>query len=201
MRKALTIGELLITMTIIGVIAALVLPGIIQDYHKKVYTSKLKKTIETIEGAVHQACLDNNVSYFYQTPYAQFVMGGGNQQAFIDKYFPISANVNANPFASSYRYISGGDAGKPSALNSGYAKLTSGQAISFFCKSDRRCIFRIDLNSTEGPNIVGRDLFSVRIDEKTNKLYDEESSDKCGTKSQGEGCLNKLLEDNWTMNY
>ena len=34
MKKALTIGELLITMAIIGTIATLVLPGFLKDYHK-----------------------------------------------------------------------------------------------------------------------------------------------------------------------
>ena len=34
MRKGLTIGELLVTMAIIGVIAALVIPGFLKDYHK-----------------------------------------------------------------------------------------------------------------------------------------------------------------------
>ena len=67
MKKALTIGELLITMGIIGVIAMLTLPGFIQDYHKRVYTTKLKKSVEMIENAVNQACADNNLSYFYQT--------------------------------------------------------------------------------------------------------------------------------------
>ena len=37
MKKALTIGELLITMAIIGTIATLVLPGFLKDYHKKLY--------------------------------------------------------------------------------------------------------------------------------------------------------------------
>ena len=72
MRKALTIGELLVTMTIIGVIAALVLPGFLKDYHKRIYTTKLKKTYEILDNAINQACTDNNVSYFYQTPYATY---------------------------------------------------------------------------------------------------------------------------------
>ena len=55
MKKALTIGELLITMAIIGTIATLVLPGFLKDYHKKLYTARLKKTVEMLENAVNQA--------------------------------------------------------------------------------------------------------------------------------------------------
>ena len=86
MKKALTIGELLITMAIIGTIATLVLPGFLKDYHKKIYVARLKKSVELIENAINQACIDNNVSYFYQTPYAAS-NDKTSAQAFIDKYF------------------------------------------------------------------------------------------------------------------
>ena len=46
MRKALTVGELLITMAIIGVIAMLVLPGFLKDYHNRLYTTRLNKSYE-----------------------------------------------------------------------------------------------------------------------------------------------------------
>ena len=45
MRKALTIGELLITMTVIGVIAALTLPSFMKDYHNKLFTTRLKENL------------------------------------------------------------------------------------------------------------------------------------------------------------
>ena len=69
MRKALTIGELLITMAIIGVIAMLVLPGFLKDYHNRLYTTRLKKSYEQISDALERASIDSNVSYFGQTRY------------------------------------------------------------------------------------------------------------------------------------
>ena len=45
MKKALTIGELLITMAIIGTIATLVLPGFLKGYHKKLYVTRLMRII------------------------------------------------------------------------------------------------------------------------------------------------------------
>ena len=69
MKKALTIGELLVTMSIVGAIAVLILPSFIESYESKVYVTKLKKAVGMIENAVTQACAANNVSYFYQTKY------------------------------------------------------------------------------------------------------------------------------------
>ena len=148
MKKALTIGELLITMGIIGVIAMLTLPGFIQDYHKRVYTTKLKKSVEMIENAVNQACADNNVSYFYQTPYVNTADGGKHQQDFIDRYFKKAGGNNKNPFATKYQVLS---TGKVENLNlvseHGWAKLAGGEALSFYCANGNVgfCVFRIDI--------------------------------------------------------
>lgn len=204
MRKALTIGELLITMAIIGVIATLVLPGFLKDYHKKLYVAQLKKVYEMIDSAVNQACTDNNVSYFSQTPYSQYVAGGANQQAFIDKYFKKAAGSNANPFSTGYKRLTGASAGSPSGLvNSGFAKLAGGEAISFFCSSDITCYFRVDINSTDGPNIMGRDFFTIAINRRTNTLGNSNlyPPDTCTTSTLGTGCLERILQDSWEMKY
>lgn len=201
MKKALTIGELLVTMAIIGIIATLVLPGFLKDYHKKLYTAKLKKTVETIEIAVNQACIDNNVSYFNQTIYSKYVSGGANQQAFLDKYFKKVGNVTTSPFGAKYRSITSDTLNTVTFFNSGWAKLSSGEAISFFCNGATNCHFRIDINSTDGPNVGGRDFFVVNINPATNKLYNEYATASCTSSPKGEGCFGLLLENNWEMNY
>ena len=103
MRKALTIGELLITMTVIGVIAALTLPSFMKDYHNKLFTTRLKKLMKLFQiRAMEQACIDNNVSYFNQTPYAK--VGAVDKQAeFLNKYFKLSGEAitdGARPFCN-----------------------------------------------------------------------------------------------------
>ncbi len=208
MKKALTIGELLITMGIIGVIAMLTLPGFIQDYHKRVYTTKLKKSVEMIENAVNQACADNNVSYFYQTPYVNTADSGKHQQDFIDKYFKKAGGINKNPFATKYKILeTGTEVGNSLVDSPGWAKLAGGEALSFYCgRGSEYCIFRIDINSTDGPNIGGRDFFAIFVNNKTNELFDNFDSSKCGKKNTlgahlGYGCFAKLLENNWEMNY
>ena len=201
MKKALTIGELLVTMAIIGIIAALVLPGFMRDYHKKLYVAKLKKTMETIENAVNQACIDNNVSYFNQTTYAKYVSGGANQQAFLDKYFKKVGYVTASPFGGTYKTVGNSTKGEISFYNSGWAKLASGEAMSFYCNSETNCHFRVDINATDGPNIGGRDMFVINVNPKTNQLYNGYATSNCTTNIKGEGCLGKLIEDNWEMKY
>lgn len=208
MKKALTIGELLVTMAIIGIIATLVLPGFLKDYQKQLYTTRLKKTYEMLESAINQACTDNNVSYFYQTPYAQYTAGGTNQQTFLNTYFKKASSVAANPFSANYRTVDS-DAKQAVALsNSGFAKLAGGEAVSFYCKWDERCVLRVDVNSTDGPNIAGRDFFTIPIDIMTNKLGDVYNqagnrypTGNCTSSIYGYGCLENILQNNWEMTY
>ncbi len=47
MRKGFTLAEVLITLGIIGIVAALTLPSLIQKYQEKVTLERLKKSIFT----------------------------------------------------------------------------------------------------------------------------------------------------------
>ena len=47
MRKGFTLADVLITLGIIGIVAALTLPSLIQKYQEKVTLERLKKSIFT----------------------------------------------------------------------------------------------------------------------------------------------------------
>lgn len=217
MRKALTIGELLVTVAIIGIIATLVLPGFLEDYHKKLYATGLKKAYEMLTNAVNQACTDSNVSYFYQTMYVRPEINPATnksyQQEFVNKYFKTVKFSGTSPFANSYKAIQSNENTLIAIVrNSGIAKLAGGEAIYFVCdNADPYCAFLVDVNNQAAPNLAGRDLFTIYIDKKTNKLYDPNDAYSCGLKKEGEdtvtysndgtGCLSRIMEDNWEMKY
>lgn len=203
MKKALTVGELLITMSIIGIIAMLVLPGFLKDYHNKIYTTRLKKVYEMLSDAVNRACVDNNVTYFNQTDYAT-PNDAGSQRKFIETYFKVSKKNGQAAFADSYRKIQG-DSNTGSNIDSvvigGLSKLQGGESLSINCESSTECVVMVDINSTDGPNMGGRDLFRFRIDTTKNVIMSHSAPSECGTDVYGHGCLNKLIQDNWVMKY
>ena len=51
-KKAFTIAEILITLGIIGVVAALTLPLLTEDSQKKVYANKLSAAVSDFENAM-----------------------------------------------------------------------------------------------------------------------------------------------------
>lgn len=60
-------AEVLITLGIIGVVAALTLPSLIQKYQDQVLENQLKKTYSTISQGIQKAMADDGVSNFYDT--------------------------------------------------------------------------------------------------------------------------------------
>ena len=249
MRKALTTAELMIALTIIGVIAALVLPSIIENYQNRIYTTKLKKTYMAISNAVEQASVDNDVSSFKYTPYAANNSKSA-VESFFNKYLSVT-NMN-NAFADKYKIIQGhiyteeeiaalqeeletveeedkkkeledkirvyslGMAEiqeRDSGVSAGYqtAMLNDGQAIAMLCETvSDNCYIFVDVNGKDEPNMEGRDMFSFRIKQSTNEISDYVSSALCTTGTatigpanigNGAGCLTRIMEDNWNMNY
>ena len=51
-RKAFNFAEVMITMTVIGVVAALTMPGLVAHYHEKEYVAQLEKSLSQFEQAM-----------------------------------------------------------------------------------------------------------------------------------------------------
>ena len=55
MKEAFTLAEVLISLTIIGVVAAITVPSLVNSYHDKMYRSALKKEFSVISNAFNLA--------------------------------------------------------------------------------------------------------------------------------------------------
>ena len=86
MKKGFTLAEVLITLGIIGVVAAMTLPTLIQQHQKQVYVNGLKKAISVSQNMLKQMQADEqaadigNTSLF--TNGIHFYDGGGGEDAY-----------------------------------------------------------------------------------------------------------------------
>ena len=67
---AFTLAEVLITLGIIGVVAAMTLPSLIQNYQKKALATQTQKFYSTMSQAVKQYMADYGVDDLRNTPLA-----------------------------------------------------------------------------------------------------------------------------------
>lgn len=98
MKKAFTLAEVLITLGIIGIVAAMTLPTLIGKYQKKQTVTQLKKAYTEISQLLKMSELDNG-----SMEYWDYTMSG---QDFYNLYIkPYIKNVRAIPNSEFKKYM------------------------------------------------------------------------------------------------
>lgn len=177
--KGFTLAEVLITLAIIGVVAALTVPTVIRNYQERQTVTALKKFYTEISQAYSRAQVDNSTpdtwdwgaAYSFASndkimsilaPYLKIIKRCGAQGGCFsgDTYKTLNKNVSWwGPNNSGYGYSS--------------AQLPNGLAFWIFtqgngCTTNRGttkelgsvCGYAgVDLNGFKKPNQLGRDIF------------------------------------------
>jgi prepilin-type N-terminal cleavage/methylation domain-containing protein len=160
-KKAFTLSELLVSLSVLGLIAAITLPSIFNAVEAQKKNAVFKETYNTMDTLVQQYLMEN-------TP--ALVSGGIGHP-----YFPwIAARVNAAQDCSqtgikaqgcvSSSYIVASQPGVGSDIKG--VKLSNGALLMFPWAgggaNSVRASFRIDYNGEAGPNVFGSDVLAVQ---------------------------------------
>ena len=177
MKKAFTLAEVLITLAIIGVVAAMTIPTLISDYQKKEYVARLQKAHSVLINGFKLMLATEGVDTIRQSNFAkELETSDGSSvtneslllsiQNNLTKYFKITdacygLEENACSFYSAeYKALNGGEMGK--LISATYFSLTDGATyvlMPFIYTQSFASYMYIDVNGTAGPNKLGRDLF------------------------------------------
>ncbi len=158
---AFTLAEVLITLGIIGVVAAITIPGLIANYQKRQVATQLKETYSIMQQAIKLSEEDNGGvdtwdtkltgKQFYEK-YMQNYLKGMNTYTTseLNKIAPRKLLNNSNYYGTTYN---GG--------NSSHFTLINGAMITMNLNSstDIGMWVGIDVNGISRPNKVGRDTF------------------------------------------
>ncbi len=174
-KVAFTLAEVLITLGIIGVVAAITLPTLIQNYQKTVYVNQLKKAYSVLNNGVKQMIVEQGCSDVTCTNFSDnegnVEVGLSLEDDFIKQFvktFKLS-NVqelteNNNIYSYSIKYLSGNETMNYSDLIVGVGGTTPDGMIvilgGIYYAGD--FIF-IDTNGLKSPNQWGRDIFAFKV--------------------------------------
>ena len=191
-----TLAEVLITLLIIGVVAALVIPAIINDTQEAEFKTSFKKHYAEINAAYTSLVQDNGGSL--KGVYAnifEFSNAFKEKISYI-KFCPVGTAANCIPNLDEYKYLDMTNGAHPSGCISGLIKypgsvnnwtsiiLHDGTTITILgwaincdqsdtyknnlCSSVNAAI-NIDVNGIKPPNVLGKDLYTILPYEKTIK--------------------------------
>ena len=167
-KIAFTLAEVLITLGVIGVVASLTLPSVINNYQKKVVAKRLATSYSTISNAFAMAKIDYDDISEWDVP-----KDGENAKIaedFIDKYFlPYFDSYEKVGWMAFNRFY---DIKPYSGAGGYFVRLKSGVVLTFAFATYRDAegvlhfnypYFLIDINGKNKPNKVGRDRFSFTL--------------------------------------
>lgn len=181
-RTAFTLAEVLITLGIIGIVAAMTIPTLIANYKKTQYITGLKKEYATVNQSLMQMSVDagcpGDLSCFFDSS------DGKTMGDKIAKYFKVVKNCdisvhNCWPDTTSY-YIDGSSphSGEDTVgYGTFYKFITADGASIEFQFPQLNCNYSnagslkkicmtnlyIDTNGLNKPNIYGRDIFEFYV--------------------------------------
>lgn len=184
--QAFTLAEVLITLLIIGVIASIVVPNLINDSKKAEYVTKLQKEYAVLQQAYKLIILDNGGSILNDPNFNCSGTCSGSKSANAMNEFAEKLSITKNCgndygcwYTSSRRYLGGNisdyNLETSWGLNYGKARLSDGSFMMVYifnvnCNTSYGIadnpLYRsvcgeihIDVNGTAGPNQIGRDHF------------------------------------------
>lgn len=165
---AFTLAEVLITLGIIGVVAAITIPIVITNYQKQQTVTCLQKVFSTINQAAKLAEKD----YGFMTTWA-FPGPDWDQTESVNfwnnysliPYLSVAktcvgADVSAC-WANNSKYLDGAVMGTNSVYT--YVLLNNGVSILFAEVGSGCAAVYVDINGPKNPNICGKDIFRMDI--------------------------------------
>ena len=153
-----TLSETLITLSIIGLVAVLVLPGLMKNSANRANIALLQSTVSNFNDAVQNEVLSKNVNSSKDTDVYN------NPKAFLENNFDIARSVaNKTLFATKYSTIDGQSYNMVALATS--ANLKNGVAIGITNHTGNNPVSTvyININGTKSPNVVGVDMFALRL--------------------------------------
>lgn len=216
-NNGFTLAEVLITLGIIGVVAALTMPALIGNYKRQQTIQQLKKVYSVLGQAYNRAVADYGdgtewdeitpqtaFNYYdtYWKPYLQEPVRCYNySECGYEKLTPFfktkktADGYQINPTAG------GANARVMLHLNDGtFVMIITG---SGYGQDDRRIL--VDLNGSKLPNRFGNDVFFfLRVNGKGILPYGydksvDELKRECSNASNGYMCAARIMQTGWSM--
>lgn len=159
-KKGFTLAEVLVTLQIIGVVAALTIPEVIGHYKKVEASVRLKKFYSTMEQAIRFGEIEHGESLHWFKSTTQYDSDGNidyEAQGRVSKEFfmkYLAPNIKYTSIVDGKNTIddNGNKGGTPTIV-----KLADSSSFSF---NNGTCMdIQFDINGEKNPNIMGYDKF------------------------------------------
>ncbi len=225
-KTAFTLAEVLITLGIIGVVAAMTMPTLITNYRKKQTVVQLKKVYSELSQAAQLSASQNGdmIDWDYTLSAENFF------NTYLSNFVKIGSQSISTAYNNDIVYKNPGgtveQAFKPLYVNARIVTLSSGAQIFLSTMGDsskatsKKTTILVDLNGFKKPNKLGNDLFVFTITPdgvqpyhwNDYEIYSIKRSDRnvlrngpsneayqCNKSGRGMWCAALIMSDGWEI--
>ncbi len=215
-----TLAEILVTLGVIGIVAAMTIPTLINNYQEKVTVTKVKKMYSTLSQAVKLASVDYGNPIEWDLP---LDTKGGSQKlyGYLKPYLKVSkecvednsgncldtsakyTQLNGETWATSETNIYGGKGYARIILADGSLLWLRSNGIGVNCGDadagfqDVCAMFWYDVNGSAAPNTMAKDIFVFVL--RPSGIYPY-SFNECYLDDHGWACSKWIIEND-NMDY
>lgn len=217
-KKAFTLAEVLITLGIIGIVAAMTLPTVVNKYQERVTVTKVKKFYSLINQVLLFAIKDNG--YVDEWDYIEYNEDGETISdkfvEYLKPYLKITKDCGAKAGCIASGIYKEGDGAnwhdydsskkhyKMILADGSYMWLRRQDNITTTVCDDEDGSYKnvcggiwIDINGKKPPNMFGQDTFFFIV--QKNRVMPAKHND-CYIGKKGWGCANHIIQ-NGDMKY
>ncbi len=228
-KLAFTLAEVLITLGIIGVVAAMTMPTLIANHQKKQTVVALKRAYTVISNALQMARAEHGDPELWE-------LGENNNIQDSSDFADMFLIPYLNVIKTCGTDTSGGCSYEYTALNGNATSASSLSQFTRFVLNDGTIVFvrsqndpgavtfpkiiyiNVDINGFKKPNKSGRDYFQFAVALETNEdMYKPtgrlnasgqsqtretitgSGPSACSRNSQGNYCAALIMHDNWEI--
>jgi len=163
------LAEVLITLAIIGVVAAITIPTLVANHQKRTLETQFAKAYRNLQQVINLAIAENGSieTWDWKTSYTDEDFENFAQK-YLFPYMNIQKNCKRNGvgcfYNGMYKFLDGTDWINLNNEATHKFITTDGMGFGFNLKNctkvDQCFLIRVDVNGHEKPNILGRDVFT-----------------------------------------
>lgn len=160
---AFTLAEVLITLAIIGVVAAMTIPTLINNAQEQAYLTQFKKVYTNLSQSYLSAAQESGTADTWLTGEELY----NNMKPYLKIIEDCPATDGCFPNVV-YKTIKGGDAYPFYQASYGYkVRLADGSSVLFQTSWEIAGTIYVDINGDKAPNQFGYDMFVFRLINKS----------------------------------
>jgi len=224
--SAFTLTELLIALGIIGAIAAVSIPTLVNNINKRMLVTQLKSHITAMHQLMNDQMIKHKTRNLKETDFADIDKLLTSENFAISKTCPVGKGADC--WTEKYRPLNNMSAGsgtvttpanyytasKTVVLKNGMLLSCQPHKVTVADGSGKKtlafCVF--DVNGSAGPNVNGRDYFAYFVTEDGQLMddlqvtkgltYNEETwTEYCKRPTAHSVCVTLIQNSGWKMNY